>query len=426
MNVRARSMPHGRMQTAIQPRAGFLYGWLLVALFIEYARPANVLTFLDFPYFYSIVPLTLLFVSMFAPGLRPMSEIFSDRISKYALILFFLVLIAIPLAHTPEFSIAVAEQVVGRIFLGLLIARLVTSVGRIRGVVVALFAAHMFLLAMNPEALFNPETRNYLQGGSFLGDGNDYALSLCALLPCVIEMGLGTKSRIWKIICYGGALIIVFAIIATQSRGGTLGVLGVLGWLWWRSPRKIIAGVAICVIGVAGLLYAPAEYFTRMDTLATGATDRSAQQRINAWKGAIGMGLKNPVFGVGTGHFSQRWGMTAHSTYMLSLAELGLPGFICVIMLVFGNIVANTKMRTQLLARAGPAPDDPARQMARTTDLLTTAMVGFAIPGAFLSATYYPHIYILTGLLISVRLIAAPLAAPTAAARAAAPARIRG
>jgi len=213
-------------------------------------------------------------------------------------------------------------------------------------------------------------------------------------------------------VCYASALVVVFAIIATQSRGGTLGLLAVFGWLWWRSPKKLVAGAAIFAIAVAALLYAPSEYFTRMDTLTTGATDKSAQARITAWKGAIGMGLKNPVFGVGTGHFSQRWGMTAHSTYMLTLAEMGLPGFFCVVMLVFGNIYDNSKMRKRVLARAGPSPDDPARKMARTVDLFTMAMVGFAVPGAFLSAAYYPHIYVVTGLLISIRLIAAPLAGP--------------
>jgi len=423
MNVRAQSMPRTAAQAAqaAAPRAGFLYGWLLLALFVEYARPASVLTFLDFPYFYSIVPMSLLLVSMFAPGLRPMSEIFSDRIAKYVLIFMFLILLAVPFAHNTDFSTKVAEQVAGRVFLFLLIARLVTTPGRIRGVIVSLFIAHMYLLAMNPDALFNPQERNYIAGATFLGDGNDYALSLCILLPCVVEMGLSARSKFWKLISYLGALIIVFAIIATQSRGGTLGLLAVLGWLWWRSPRKAVAAAAIGVIGIAALIYAPPEYFARMDTLTTGASDGSAQARINAWKGAIGMGLKNPVLGVGTGHFGARWGMTAHSTYMLALAELGLPGFICVLMLIFGNIRDNMRMRTRLLARAGPAPGDRAQQMARTVDLLTAAMVGFAVAGAFLSAVYYPHIYVLSGLLISARLIAAPLAG----APAAAPARMR-
>ena len=39
-------------------------------------------------------------------------------------------------------------------------------------------------------------------------------------------------------------------------------------------------------------------------------------------------------------------------------------------------------------------------------DLLNAGMVGFAVAGAFLSATYYPHMYVLTALLISARIFA--------------------
>ena len=35
------------------------------------------------------------------------------------------------------------------------------------------------------------------------------------------------------------------------------------------------------------------------------------------------------------------------------------------------------------------------------------AMIGFGVAGAFLSATYYPHLYVLTGLMLSTRAIAA-------------------
>jgi hypothetical protein len=33
-------------------------------------------------------------------------------------------------------------------------------------------------------------------------------------------------------------------------------------------------------------------------------------------------------------------------------------------------------------------------------------MVGFGVAGAFLSATYYPHLYVLTGLMVSARALA--------------------
>jgi hypothetical protein len=42
-------------------------------------------------------------------------------------------------------------------------------------------------------------------------------------------------------------------------------------------------------------------------------------------------------------------------------------------------------------------------------------MVGFAVTGAFLSATYYPHMYVLTALLISARIFAVRAAAQASA-----------
>jgi hypothetical protein len=267
----------------------------------------------------------------------------------------------------------------------------------------------MYLLAMNPDALLNPEERNYIDGATFLGDGNDFALSLCILLPCMFEVARSSRKWLFKMLAWGGVLIIVFAIIATQSRGGTLGLVAVMAYLWWRSPKKLAAAVTIGVIGIGALMYAPDQYFVRMQTMGAGAgtRDGSAQARIDAWKGAIGMGARNPVFGVGTGHFSLRWGLNAHSTYMLAFAELGLPGLICIVMFVLGNIRDNIRLRTRLLARAGPDTRDPVRESARMVDMLSAGMLGFAVAGAFLSAAYYPHLYVLTALLVAVRLLAA-------------------
>lgn len=405
MNIRTLSVATAKARA--QPGTGFLYGWLLVALFVEYARPASEFTFLDFPFFYSIVPMSLLLVTMFAPGLRTVKEIFSDRLAKWVFIVLGLVTLSLIFADVYKYSSDVFTRVLGYALLFVMIARLVTSESRIRGVIITLFIAHMYLLAMNPDALLNPQERNYIDGATFLGDGNDFALSLCVLFPCMFEVAQSARRLFLRLLAWGGVMIIVFAIIATQSRGGTLGLIAVMSYLWWRSPKKLAAALTICLIGVGALMYAPAQYFARMETMGAGTRDGSAQARIDAWKSAIGMGLKNPILGVGTGHFGSRLGMTAHSTYMLALAELGPFGMICIVMLVFGNIRVNNRLRTQLLARAGPNLRHPARESARIVDLLSAGMVGFAVAGAFLSATYYPHIYVLTALMLSARLIAA-------------------
>lgn len=404
MNVRAQAIVKPR--TRAEPGTGFLYGWLLLVLFIEYARPASVFTFLDFPFFYSIPPLSLLVVTLFAPGLRSMQEIFSDRIAKWVFILLGLIFVSVLLAPMKEIAWNIATMVLGRVFIFIMICRLMTSESRIRGVIFTLFLAHAFLLSMNMDVLLNPETRNYIDGATFLGDGNDFALSLCLLLPCMVEVALASRKTLMKFIAWAGVTTIVLAIVATQSRGGTLGVLAVFAYLWWRSPKKLVTMVAIGMVSIAALVFAPPEYFTRMATMQDTSADGSAQGRINAWKGAIGMGAKNPL-GIGAGHFGARWGLTAHSTYMLAFAELGPLGLTCVLMLVLGNLWANARLRANLLQKALADKGQALRESTRMLDLLNAAMVAFAVAGAFLSATYYPHMYVLTGLLISARILAA-------------------
>lgn len=405
MNVRSQTMTAARSLT--QPSTGFLYGWLLVAIFVEYARPTNQLTFLEFPFFYSLVPMSLLLVQSFAQGLRPLSEIFADRIAKWVLIFFAVITASWAATGFSSFGSPVFQTMLGYVFLFFLVARIVTTEKRLRGVIIALTLAHFYLLAVNFNVLTDPTQRQYLKGGTFLGDGNDFSLSMCILIPCMIEIALSAKSRGRQLLAWTALVVIILGIIATQSRGGTLGIAAVMFYLWWRSPKKLVTGIAIAMVGVLVLLYAPSQYYQRMGTVTGMSIDGSAQGRLDAWSGAIGMGGKNPILGIGAGQFGARWGKTAHSTYMLAFAELGLPGFVCVLMLVFGNIRANMRLRANVLARDEPAGDAQDRTKSlRLLDMTNAGMVGFAVTGAFLSATYYPHMCVLTALLIAARAFA--------------------
>jgi len=70
------------------------------------------------------------------------------------------------------------------------IVRVVTSKERLRGVFATLVFAHLFLLVMNPDLILKPDVRSYVEGAPFLGDGNDFALSLCILLAMTVELAL--------------------------------------------------------------------------------------------------------------------------------------------------------------------------------------------------------------------------------------------
>jgi putative inorganic carbon (HCO3(-)) transporter len=211
--------------------------------------------------------------------------------------------------------------------------------------------------------------------------------------------------------------VLLLAIVASQSRGATLGLACVLFYLWLRSNRKALSIAAIAVVGVVVLAYAPKEYFDRLGTITNYQSEGSAMGRVHAWQGAMRMMADSPLLGVGAGTFPQAYGtrynttgsggwLTAHSSYFLVIGEMGLPGILTFLILVFGGIRRNIKVRKAILARAGPdeAQHPPAvKEAARMLYLTSAAMIGFAAAGTFLSAAYYPHVFVLTGMLIAAR-----------------------
>ena len=407
--------------TAEVPEAAtrYLYWWLLLALFFEYARPAAFVPALNVIKLQSLVPLSLFVVTIFASGLRPLKEVFRDPLAKWILIYFAIIAFSVLTADFPLRAYNVAKGVFGHLLMFFMVVRIATTPGRIRGVYVALIVAHLFLLLMNPQVVLNPAQRSYIQGGSFLGDGNDFSLSLCILLPMTIELALAASTRKWRFVCWGLLLLLVLTIVANSSRGATLGMIAVGGYLWLRSPRKLLTLAGIGVIGLLLLVYAPGSYFDRMGGIANYQDDGSAMGRIHAWKGAIRMFHDNPLLGVSAGHFPIAYGtryrppdagsmawLTAHSMYFLVLGELGLPGITALLVLLLGNMWANTRVQRQLRHDSGSGPTGPPQSLPeaeRMLYLLNASMIGFAVAGAFLSVAYYPHIFVMTALMIAAR-----------------------
>lgn len=413
---------------AAEKKTNYLYWWLLAAIFFEYARPAAYFPPLRAVPLNSLLPLSLLMMCFFASGLRPWSKIFEDSLTKWLFVFVGAVLVSMAWASVKMYAYNIFQTVLGYLFLFVMIARIVTTRRRLYGVFITLIAAHLFLVFMNPAIVLSPESRAYIAGGTFLGDGNDFALSICILLGMCIQLAYAAESKGKKIFYWGVLGVLMLVIIGTQSRGGTLGMAAVFGYLWWRSPRKA-AGVIAMIVAVIGVLaYAPDVYFQRMSTLAAPQQESSAEGRLQAWKAGTNMALGN-VFGVGAGNFPHafpkyrsadapvRW-MTAHSMYFLILGELGFLGLLLLLRLVFGNAAANSKLRNQLTKQEN---SDPVEQAANVRLLNNTVacVLGFAIPGAFLSVAYYPHVFVLGALLVSVRQMVAESAglslAPAAA-----------
>jgi hypothetical protein len=386
-----------------EPSTGFLYAWLLVSLFIEYTRPLELLPFLKQPFVLSAIPLLLFTITMFAPGMRPAKDIFSDKRVKWVFFFITLILVSGALHGFSKLSTDVMSRVIGYTLIFFTIARLVTTEKRLMGVVLTLMVAHLYILATNFEVIANPSLRQYLHASPFLGDGNDFALSIGWLFPCVLATALLSRSKFGRGFAWAAAGVIPLAVIASQSRGATLGFGAVIIYLWLRSPKKMVAAVGVLVLAGIVMLYAPPVYFQRMSSVSTAATeDSSAEGRLQAWSGSIGMAVKRPL-GLGPGQFGVYWGKTAHSTYFLALGELGFLGLICVLVLIFGNMFANLRVRKKVLGLLAQPPPEDAQRSLRLLDMMNAGLLYFSVTGAFLSATYYPHIYVLFGLLLAAR-----------------------
>jgi probable O-glycosylation ligase (exosortase A-associated) len=218
-----------------------------------------------------------------------------------------------------------------------------------------------------------------------------------------------------RILLFGVAGLLLLAAIGTSSRGATLGLVAVTAYLWWHSPRKGLSLFLISIIVAGVLVYASDLYFERMASISNYEEEGSAQSRILAWKSSTRMAIDNPILGVGAGQFPTQFGtnyrppdfegryMTAHSMYFLILGELGIPGIVTLLVLVIGNLRANGRA----LVRLKKTPDDEVIGLSRMLLLLNAGMIGFAIAGAFLSVAYYPHIFVVTGLSVAARRIAA-------------------
>ena len=138
--------------------------------------------------------------------------------------------------------------------------------------------------------------------------------------------------------------------------------------------------------------------------------------RIIAWKSGVRMAKKYPVTGVGSGHFPVALGtefrppefgdenlpwLTAHSMYFLVIGELGLPGIICLLAILIGNY----RRLGKLWERARRSSVSNSKEFEQLFLMLSGSLVAFCIGGAFLSVAYYPHIFVLSGLIVAATLI---------------------
>jgi O-antigen ligase len=213
-----------------------------------------------------------------------------------------------------------------------------------------------------------------------LNDPNELALVIGIGVPFAFAL-FERRRSLARLVLLGATLALVgTCTVMTQSRGGQMVFLVVLGAYLLRR------------FGALGLLLgaAVALPITLFGGRSGVEADSSSFERIDAWYTGISLFLAHPLFGVGQGQFVEHHTQTAHNSFLLAAAELGLPGMICWSVIVY----LSTKIPLRALATL------PAERAAERTwaMALLASLLGLWVGSFFLSFCYHPVLWIYVGL----------------------------
>jgi hypothetical protein len=233
----------------------------------------------------------------------------------------------------------------------------------------------------------------------FFNDPNDLGLLFVSTLPMALHLRKRAPFPIsWLFL--GCALLSIYGVYLTNSRGSLLAVLAIAGLYVWQRFGLFAAGAA-GVVGIAVLSALP----SRLQEL--DVSESSAFGRVDAWYEGFQMFMANPLFGVGMNNFTEYHYLTAHNSFILVLAELGFIGY-AIWFAFFGYCfrmlwVVYTREAAPELRGAGRDAGVDAAAAGRDRAIagaLLLSLAGFFAAAFFLSRSYVLLLYLLAALAV--------------------------
>lgn len=244
-----------------------------------------------------------------------------------------------------------------------------------------------------------------------LGDPNDLALILLFPFAYALAFTLSPRTGLNRFLGIITAPALLMAIVFTQSRGGLIGVLctgAAILRKYVRSRILLIAIGACAAIGLAMAMGLSERSSGGFKDYQDGGLDESSMSRIHAWRAAISMAVSRPLTGVGLSNYvpnywfhTPEWlghNKTAHSAWFEALAEIGFPGVIVLVLLIYGALRTSFLNHKVLIANRAP------RTLVATAEATFAALVGLCAAGTFLSIAFNWPFYIIIALTASMQI----------------------
>jgi O-antigen ligase len=273
-------------------------------------------------------------------------------------------------------------------------------------IILSLMGIHKGLTAP-PELLVEG---NRVGLGTLFGDPNDYAQMLltCGVAYFMQAVVIAPR-RIRKAFFIVCLMITIGGVFFARSRGGFLGFAGCTMTVMKghvSTKTLLVSGGGLGVLGVIFMKIADRATAHSAD----GGVDESAQGRLDAWKAAVRMFLKNPLFGVG--YECYPWNYLAyvsnpvdwkpkavHSSWFKALAELGLSGCLFFYAIIFFSLKRSYEF--EVWAKRVRLRQYGLWYIEAIYRSFLPAFVSWCITGTFLSNSFTWFLYISIAVLIA-------------------------
>jgi len=180
------------------------------------------------------------------------------------------------------------------------------------------FLGDTFVLKMNVDSGQAVEQILRLRGVGFLHDPNDFSQMLIIVLALLFfawRRGRAISNFVFVLV---PEAVLLWAVYLTHSRGALIGLSVLVLMAGYKRFGKAPSLVLAAMLGVV-----------MMALDFTGGRDISASagaDRLSLWASGLELFKSAPIFGVGFGNFVDLAGQTAHNSFILPLAELGIIG----------------------------------------------------------------------------------------------------
>jgi putative inorganic carbon (hco3(-)) transporter len=226
----------------------------------------------------------------------------------------------------------------------------------------------------------NLETR--IQGLGMLNDPNIFGQSLLLILPLLFvnkrETGLGPG----YFFVIPLAALLVTGVYLTGSRGAELGLAVIIALVLINRFKR--AGKAIAAVFVPVALVLIKTTSSRTVSMAGG------MDRLAIWSDGMAFFKSSPLWGIGFAGFVERDNWTAHNSYLLCAAELGILGFFLWMSVLVVTMIQLNRV-SKVVGKSNPA-------LARWAVGVKISLGGYLFTSFFLSCTYNILLFLLLGM----------------------------